>query len=47
MADMHTYSSGEHRYVLKDEIKRGQQYINITIEAFSNFLDPFDSSIDS
>ena len=46
MVDMHTYSSDEHRGVLKAEIKMGQKYVNITMEAFSNFLDPFDSSID-
>ena len=46
MADMHTYSSDVHRDVSKAQIKRSQHYINITMEAFSNFLDPFDSSID-
>jgi len=46
MADMHTYSSDLHRDVSKAEIKRSQHYVNITMEAFSNFLDPFDSSID-
>ena len=45
MADMHTYSSDEHRDVSKAEIKRSQHYVNISMEAFSNFLDPFDSSI--
>ena len=45
MANMPTYSSDEHRDVSKAEMKRGQQYVNITMEAFSSFLDPFDSSI--
>jgi len=46
MADMHTYSSDEHRDVSKAEIKRSQHYVNITMETFSNFQDPLDSSID-
>ena len=46
MADMHTCSSDDHRDISKAEIKRGQQYVNTTMQAFSNFLEPFDSSVD-
>ena len=46
MADMRTYSLDEYRDISKAESKRSQNYINKTIEAFSNFLDPFDSSAD-
>ena len=46
MADMHTCSSNDHRDVSKAEIKRSQQYVSTTMKAFSNFLEPFDSSVD-
>ena len=46
LADMHTDSSNAHRDQSKAEIKRSQQYVKKTMEAFSNFLNPFDSSLE-
>ena len=39
------YSSDEHSKIWKAKIKKGQTYVNRTMEVFSNVLDPFDCSI--
>jgi hypothetical protein len=46
IADMIPESTNAHRDISKAEIKRGQEYVSKTVEAFCNFLNPFDSTID-